>query len=299
MFKLTSICYLQAGKYLNVLNPANSTKIIYVRQFKTKGTNTATYDVQMDSVTTSAEIREAFGAFFKGKKRGSAVPPLPKELTKISINNSHTFQTRVRVRIMKQLATCHQAVNTDLSCFVTSYHPRPLLKIRHPSGKVDAFSFVESIRRFSQYLTDDFRKAETTYAKGVGLDKLIPTFLVLTPDLIQPSITHTPGSTTAVKRTAEMMEGSTTTFVPAKKGKGKRKGKGKQSGASGVVTRSGDAPSGSVPTSNPFEVLASPAVALESSFTTSQPNTITTDPVVRAASEKQKESSEDSSSMSE
>lgn len=261
-----------------------ASKITYVRQLKNKGTTTATYDVEMESVEASATVRSTFGAFFKGRKAGKAVTPLPAELTKISINNSHTFTTRVRVRIMKQLAICHQAANPDFACFVTSYLPRPALRIKPPGGKVDTYQFVEAVRRFSHYLTPDFLKTETTYAKGVGLDKLISTFIVLNPDLILPPITLTPGPNPTSKRTADQMEDKQSSTAPAKKGRGKGKAKskgpgkgqgkdrdqvkGKVSFSQGPSTRSGQASvaGSSVTISNRFESLASPAPMLDTSF---------------------------------
>jgi len=254
---------------LAVLHADYATKIVYVRQFKTKGTNTATYDVEMDSVSTSAKIRQAFGAFFKGRKAGSAAPPLPKELTKISINISHTFTTRVRVRIMKQIAICHQAVNPDYNCFVTNFLPRPVLKIKPPAGKVDAYTFVEAVKRFSHHLTPEFLKAEATYAKGVGIDKLLPTFLVLSPDLIQPALALTPAPAPAVKRTADQME-DPPAAGPTKKGKGKGRGKGATKSQKTVTINTRSA----VLSTNQFAALASPATptpatTLETSFTAS------------------------------
>jgi len=238
-----------------------------VRQFKSKATSTATYDVEMKSIEISAKAREAFGAFFKGRRSGQTGPALPAALTKISINISHTFATRVRVRILKQIAICHQAANPDYKVFVTNYLPRPCLKVKFPSGKVDPFTYVEAVRRFGHYLSKDFLRSESTYAKGVGLEKLVPTFLILSPDYILPSITLTPGPP-PTKRTADQMA-EPEAAGPAKKGKNKGKGKGKkQVTLNAPQTRSNKQQSSSsaILTSNQFEVLASPAPLLEKSF---------------------------------
>lgn len=241
------------------MGPDYADQIVHVRQFKTKTAGTATYDVEMQSVSISAKARAAFGAFFKGRTPGTQAPALPAALTKISINISHTFNTRVRVRLMKQMAVCHQATNTDYKCFVTNFLPRPQLIIRHPSGKRDAFLFVEAVKRFGHLLTPDFLKAETAYAKGVGLDKLISTFIILTPDLIQPSITLTPAPPPAVKRTADQMTGTQHPAGPAKRGKGKGKRGGRGGLSTGHPTRSTVA--APLATANRYDALASPAEA--------------------------------------
>jgi len=273
-----------------------------VRQFRTKTAGVASYDVEMDSVASSARARSLFGGFFKGKTAGRKTVQLPADLTKISINIHHTFNTRIRVRLMKQMAISHQAANTDYKCFVTNYNPRPCLKVKYPnSTKVDSFQFVEAVRRFSHLLSAEFLKAETAYAKTIGLDKLVPTFIVLNPDLIQPSVTFTPAPPPAIKRTADQMTGGPSKAGPIKKhmSKGnKGKGKGKSGGPSTRSNKPGP-PTATTQVSNRFATLASPAPDLSKSFESEPAKGHESEGTMPAKENETNNDSESSDSMSE
>jgi len=187
----------------------------------------------MTSKEVSGIIRSAFGAFFRGRRGKPDQPVLPPVLNQISINISHTFATRVRVRILKQIAKLHQAANTDHSVFVTNYLPRPQLKIRGPVGRPEAYTYVEAVKRFGHILPRDFLTAETTYAQtGLPVESLQSIFIVLSSDLTVPSILQTPQQPPAarggpsVKRTASVAF-KEVTHPRANKKKGKGKGKGK------------------------------------------------------------------------
>lgn len=233
----------------------------------------------MRSKEASQQVRSAFGAFFRGKK-DSVRPPLPPIFNNISINISHTFQTRMRVRLMKEIARQHKGSNPELDTFVTGFLPRPVLRIRPPVGRVESFTFVEAICRFSHYFSPDFLKAEATYAKtGMPLESLESCLIVLTPDLILPSILHTP----AADRPRTRAAGSTQSDQPTQGTSGKRthseafvevaalknkpkknKGKGKGSGQS--QTEKQAAPSttvstSNVPTANRYDALGTPISA--------------------------------------
>jgi len=109
---------------------------------------------------------------------------MPAILTDISISNSLTFATRVRVQILKEISRRHGEANPGMSCFVTNYLPRPVLKIRD-RGPVKTFSYTEAVKRFSHHLTPTFLAAQSRYAKtNVPADQLQATFLVLSPDLV-------------------------------------------------------------------------------------------------------------------
>jgi len=149
-----------------------------VRQFK--GHNTVVYDLELISKDLSKAIRTKYGTYWRKRNR----PAMPGALKGISISNSLTFSTRVRVAILKEIARRHSESNPGLQCFVTNYLPRPTLKLKD-KGPVKTFMYVEAIKRFSHHLTPAFLTAQTKFAKtNVPVDELLPTFLVLTPDLL-------------------------------------------------------------------------------------------------------------------
>ena len=102
-------------KYINAINPSLPTSVLHVRQYKTKQSPTANYDVQMTSVEASEKIRSAYGMFWRKPKSGKPQTPLPQLLTNVSITISLTFATRIRVKLMKQMAKLHQAANPEYS----------------------------------------------------------------------------------------------------------------------------------------------------------------------------------------
>jgi len=179
--------------YLKALCPTQPYTIRGVRQYKARKTETGTYDVELNSREVSAVFREAFGRLLRGKKAGRNQMPMPPALTNVSVTISHTFATCIRVRILKEMARVHNDANPELSAFVTNYEPRPVLKIRKESGRVDIFPFVDAVRRFGSYLTHEFLVEEASYAKGnVRVENLTPYFLVLSPDHVLPGIAPSP-----------------------------------------------------------------------------------------------------------
>jgi len=243
------------------------TRIVNVRQYKTRKTNLGTYDVELESKEASALVRNTFGRYWKKAQPGVAKPALPQLLSNISITISHTFATRIRVRILKQMAKLHQAANPDLSVFVTNYLPRPSLKVRASSGKIDTYFYVEAIKRFGHHLKSDFLIEEAKYAKGhISLDALLPHFLVLSPDLIAPPNPLTPAPTAPTRSTRQgkpgtarkaPKRGSDDSVTPrGKKGvKSAKKPKGPAKGRAGQPSQG---TSSTLATSNQFSALASP-----------------------------------------
>lgn len=149
-----------------------------MRQFR--GKRGAIYDVEMSSVASSNRIRNAYGMFFR---RGSRGPP--PELAKISITNSLTYPSRVRVRVLKEIAKKHKAANPDLQVFVTNYLPRPALKLKEKKGPMLTFTYCEAVQKFSHHLGPEFLANTTKYANVfVPREELTAHFIVLTPDLL-------------------------------------------------------------------------------------------------------------------
>ena len=67
---------------------------------------TTTYLVKMKSCQDAKDVRSAFGAFFAGGKDGR-----PAALKDVSVSNWTTPATKVRIAILKVLATRYRAAN--------------------------------------------------------------------------------------------------------------------------------------------------------------------------------------------
>jgi hypothetical protein len=155
-------------------------EFVYIRQYRGKK---AIYDVEMPSKRASRTIRDAFGQFWR-KRSGRR---LPDTLKGITIANCTTFPTRVRVRLLKELARKHSLANPELSCFVTNYFPRPELKIRNKKAPMVTMSYADAIVRLSHHLTTEFLIELYQYARSaLPDDEIVKRFLVLTPDLLKP-----------------------------------------------------------------------------------------------------------------
>lgn len=233
------------------MGPHMPTDIVYVRQFR--GRRGAVYDIEMRTVASSSKIRSTYGSYFR---RGGTPPP--PALSRISITNSLTFASRVRVRLLKEIAKRHKLANSDLSVFVTSYDPRPVLKIKDKKGPVSTFGFCEAMQRFSHHFTQEFLVNMTRFANvQIARDDLTPLFLVLSQDLLKgplplcatpdkptsPLSQATPvqststqaasgvspswSSVTAKKRTNPAAKGSSG-IVPSKRGKAPVRARGSQ-----------------------------------------------------------------------
>jgi hypothetical protein len=137
----------------------------------------------MESVSESRAIRDGFGQFWR-KKSGRQ---LPSTLKGITIVNSTTFSTRVRVRLMKEIARRHTIANPELTCFVTNYFPRPELKVRSRRSPMVTLSYTDAVLKMPHHLSNEFLIDLYKYAKSVLPDEeIVERFLVLSPDLLTP-----------------------------------------------------------------------------------------------------------------
>ena len=255
--------------FIKAINPSLPVSVQHVRQYKSRDLPTANYDVQMGTTDASEKIRTAFGMFWRKPRSGQAKTPIPPVLSNVSITISHTFATRVRVKIMKQMAKLHQTANPELSVFVTNYLPRPTLKIKHHGGRIDSYTYVESIKRFGHHLTREFLVSETEYARSnISLENLVPYFLVLSPDLIQTPQPPTPVPAPATRAQASK-RGADQPITSEGKKLRPRQGRGKGAkGAKGQpATPASSSTSQHLATDNPFAVLTSPEAIIEKSFT--------------------------------
>jgi len=165
--------------YLAPLNlDITADHLAFVRQFR--GRSTVVYDLEFHSKEVSKAVRAKYGTFWRKRNR----PAMPSVLKGISISNSLTFATRVRVSLMKEIAKRHTESNPGLQCFVTNYLPRPTLKLKD-KGPMKTYGYVQAIKHFGHHLTHEFLTAQSKFAKtNVPIDDLLPTFLVLSPDLL-------------------------------------------------------------------------------------------------------------------
>ncbi len=135
-------------------------------------------------MSESRAICDGFGAFWR-KKSGKR---LPEGLKGITISNSTIFPTRVRVRMLKELARKHSIANPELTCFVTSYYPRPELKIRSRRSPMVTMNYTDAITKLSHHLSTEFLIELYEYAKSVLPDEeIVERFIVLSPDLLKPN----------------------------------------------------------------------------------------------------------------
>jgi hypothetical protein len=154
------------------------TSVVFVRQYKARK---VIYDVEMASPSDSQAVRDAYGLFWR-KKSGRR---LPDGLRGISFTNATTFSTRVRVRVLKEICHKHQAANPSTSCFVTSYLPRPELKIRERRGPVTSLTYTKAVQKMSHHLSIPFLKELYQYARSnLPEGEVTERFLVLGPDLL-------------------------------------------------------------------------------------------------------------------
>ncbi len=167
---------------MRIVSPDLPNQFVHIRQYRGKK---AIYDVEMPSKSDSRAIRDAFGQFWR-KKSGRR---LPDSLKGITIANCTTFPTRVRVRMLKELARKHSIANPELSCFVTNYFPRPELKIRNKKAPMVTMTYSTAVVRLSHHLTTDFLVELYQYAKSALPDEeIVERFLVLSPDLLKPGV---------------------------------------------------------------------------------------------------------------
>ena len=140
------------------------------------------YCVKMRHVADSEAIHVKFGSFFLGQKDGR-----PPEFKKYSIRNRVTPETKVRIEILKLLASRYRASNPGSKVQVIGFKPRPLLKITPSSSasdrRIKSFNFIEAVKT----LPTNFTASEIqSILQKINNPKLIgrmrSTFVVLSDD---------------------------------------------------------------------------------------------------------------------
>lgn len=138
-----------------VLEPLMGRQVdLVVAHNATAPNSEVTYNVQLRSLEDARAVRAKFGSFFSRGR--DARPP---ELANISIQNSVTKETRVRISILKLIAKRYVTSNPEGNAQVIGYRPRPILKITPPptakDRRVRSYNFIEAIQKFPVNFSDD------------------------------------------------------------------------------------------------------------------------------------------------
>ena len=112
-------------------------------------------NVRMNSVHTSERIRDVWSGFF----RRANPAPLPGNYKGISVRNTVTLATRIRIRILQQFANNYVASNPGGSAKVRGYESRPLLTTIPPRGSPSpyqrTFNFIQACTTLPAMFSDD------------------------------------------------------------------------------------------------------------------------------------------------
>ena len=159
--------------------------IIVVKNNTGKGKEApTTYNVQLEKLEDSKEVRNTFGSFFLGGANKK-----PEALKPISINNRVTPETLVRVSILKVLAARYLASNPGAKVKVISYEARPLLKLTPPEGaenpRVQTYDYIQAIRSLPTNFTEEEQDLILKRVSPRLLGKLRSLFTVISDDMVR------------------------------------------------------------------------------------------------------------------
>ena len=159
--------------------------IIVVKNSTGKGKDAIpTYNVQLQKLGDSKEIRDKFGSFFVG---GVGVDRRPSALKAISFKNRVTPETLVRVAILKVLGARYLASNPGAKVQLIHYEPRPVLKLTPPEGaaerRVMSYDFLQAIKMFPVNFSQEERDAIFRRVSPRLFGKLRALFVVISDDM--------------------------------------------------------------------------------------------------------------------
>ena len=147
-------CLLEVVKFFKV--NIRFEVLVVTNPIKNANARLRLLNVRLSSVEASKAIRDAFSGFFRG---GANSPTRPPGLKGIDIRNKVTFESRIRVAILKQLGLNYQASNPGASFKARGFDSRPQLVIVPPSSasdtRVRTMFFMEAIRMLPVILSDD------------------------------------------------------------------------------------------------------------------------------------------------
>ena len=141
------------------------------------------YNVQMSSRDDACSIRKKFGSFFT---RGQ--DSRPADLSKISVQNSVTKGTRIRISILKLIARRYSESNPGGKAHVIGYTSQPQLKVTPPPdanervARVRSYTYIEAIQKFPVNFPDADIGPITKRAFSSFPHQLRATFVVLSDD---------------------------------------------------------------------------------------------------------------------
>ena len=139
-------------------------------------------NVRISSIYASQRIREVYSGFF----RGSNPAPLPNHFRGISVRNTVTLATRIRIRILQQFANNYLASNPGGSAKVQGYDPRPLLVTVPPRGsttiRARTYNFIQACTTLPALFSDDSLASIFQVVGTHFLNELRSVFIVLNDD---------------------------------------------------------------------------------------------------------------------
>ena len=159
-------------------------KIIFIKNITGKGKDSiARYQVQMESVAISREIRDKFGTIFpKGKDSR------PEPFEDISVRNRLTHESRVRINIMKILAQHWHDSNPGSRFKCIGYDSRPELRLFPAENASDrrvlVMNFVEAVRTLPVSFSPTELESILREVKPKWYGKVRSLFIVINDDMI-------------------------------------------------------------------------------------------------------------------
>ena len=163
-------------------------KVVFVKNISGKAKDSpARYQVQMESVAISREIRDKFGTFFP---KGKDSRPDPFKGT--SVRNRLTHETRVRINIMKVLGQHWSASNPGSRFSCIGYNSRPELKLfpgeKASDRRVLTMNFIEAVRTLPASFSPSELDSILTEVKPKWQGRMRSLFVVLSDDMIKRKI---------------------------------------------------------------------------------------------------------------
>ena len=161
-------------------------EIIFVKNITGKGPDAIIrYQVRVESVAVSKEIRDKFSVFFANGK-----DVRPPNMKPYSIRVRLTHESRIRLQIMRILGQHYAASNPGSKVKIINYESRPLIKLTPPPDasdpRVQTMNYIEAVRRlpvlFSASELDDLLKE----IKPKHYGKVKSLFIVLSDDMVKP-----------------------------------------------------------------------------------------------------------------
>ena len=172
-------CLLEIVKFFKLNLRFEVIAVVNPIKGRTSGPNIL--NVLLSSVEASKALRDAFSGFFRNQSLSR-----PRGLIGLSIRNKVTFETRIRIQIMKELAKNYQAKNPGASCSVRGYEPRPTLVLVPPSGSKDPrirnMTYIDAIRQLPIEFSDENLIQIFRVVGGGFVGRLRALFVVLSDD---------------------------------------------------------------------------------------------------------------------